>query len=450
MMGLAELLADRVSQRAPGRPFSINLRGAKWGNLGVLTVRRPGSDGWPHRGLGTDDLDEARLWARSYESLVRAEITLSRYGAGSITIEDMLIRYQSALESSDRPRSTIINRRSQTKRLSAASIGSLPAATVTAELVEACVHTAKRQDGRLLEAASQRALIDALGAAWASLGTRTPAPWKGATPLREDASAARRKAAEEGEILATSNSAALLPEEFLDALAWAHLYDQDRLMRPNVQASTIPGTTPVIMALQASTLTRINELLWLRWKHIEGHRRAVNIPGTKNKNAVRSVVLSRAAMPWLEEARRLWASGRGPNMPAPIDFIIRTRTSSKRSKASSSTVSRRVLDVLVAAGLKRTRASTHVLRKTGSTMMGQSALLQDRHLQAMLGHAGASETTDLYLSRAWSFPEEWTEILTIPTPEEVRRRAAEVAASPGFSFPTPEEIIAMKADLEIA
>ena len=45
---------------------------------------------------------------------------------------------------------------------------------------------------------------------------------------------------------------------------------------------------------------------------------------------------------------------------------------------------------------------------------------------------------------------DWPDILTIPTPEEVRTRAIEIAATPGFSFPTPEEVVAMKAALGIA
>lgn len=200
------------------------------------------------------------------------------------------------------------------------------------------------------------------------------------------------------------------------------------------------------MALQMGTLTRVDETNWLRWGHIDRERRCVQVLGTKTQSAVRATILPNALLPWLEEADRVWRLGRGPAL-GPMDFVLRTRMSARREAVSKSTLGRRVLDVLVIAGVKNTRSTTHVWRKTGMTILDHSGVIREQELQVMAGHKRDRRLLDRYISPRWAFSEAWAAVMDIPTPEEVRARAEEIASQPDWVFPTPQQVREMKAEL---
>lgn len=171
----------------------------------------------------------------------------------------------------------------------------------------------------------------ALLALWHHTYEDEPAPFAGIKLKKPETQLARRAAAEAGDIEGLVSRTSYTPDEILDLLAHAMLYDEDVLGLPNL-ACTYFSNTAAAFALAIACATRNEEETFIRWKHIYPGEEVILLIGTKTTSAPRWMPLQRSVRPWL---RMLRAQQGGS--PAPDTFVLQTRRGQPTTRSSKKT-----------------------------------------------------------------------------------------------------------------
>lgn len=447
---LAEALLGRVRSRdlKTQTSYALDLRGKKWGDEGVLTMRYPRSSGWPRAGLTIDREEDAHSETvlKAYaEWLVGRLRTIRAVGQAPIpTVKEAAERLVEKLAQS--PEFGLTH--NTTKNARAALLGrvvpryrSKPLTVLTKDEVSnwlGNLEVTKRRYGRKwcqpASAATKKNLKYFLTMLWRDQmpGNVSP-PFAGVEVTAHSANAERRRAAERGVILAEEQRGAYSAEEVVELLAWAYHIDRRNIgLRPNVAVRCTPNTVHAI-ALQLGLGTRIEELMMLRRHHFDLENGVVWVPGTKTAAASRYVIIFDKVRPWVELALEM-----AP--PEPEAFVFRVDPRDRRRNEegrevapSTKTYQNRIAQREEFAGLKFPRQNTHILRSTAITWM-YAERMPDQTVKILVGHEATTGATKGYLNAE----------------QFVRAIMADVPDIRGFmkNVPFPLEVVARAAELE--
>lgn len=426
----------RTRGRAKDRVFYLDLRHEDFGQLGRVTLHDPRHPKWPNKGRTTADEAEAKRWLEEkYLSWIRTRLATDP--CGPVTTEEACDVYIAALTQKFGPDyNTVVNRRSVFNVHVKPALGALPLTSLDAPRVRPFLENlevVRRKHGKVWkEPAGFRTRTNvrtALQALWNHFHEDIPAPFGQIRLENDDLRRRRIEARDRGDLFLDETPSTYSPDEVLEILAHAMVYDRQVLSRPNLAVKTILNTAEVIAA-QLGLATRIEELMPIRWGQILDDLGLVRIPGTKNDNAWRWAPIQDGVRPWIERLRTYSAN------PAPSDYLVRTdpRPSGKGRKPSGSTYQSRVERVLTRAGLKYPRKLTHIFRATHITWATGNGYPDDR-LKRWVGHADPKEgATGLYrdpdkLARMLTVRDR-TYLVGLPTPEECEERAREIMRGP--------------------
>jgi integrase len=258
--------------------------------------------------------------------------------------------------------------------------------------------------------------------------------------IRSDASEAhvrRVEAAKAGVI--HSMGTAYAPEQLFKILIQAAVNDYlGILSKPNVTNAV--ANTPDAIIWQVCMLTRISELMRLRWNgYVDkvGDRimptvdpdrcgGMVYVPDAKTTPAPRWVILWNAFEPWVERMRRISLSASDGT-----GFVFQVPEREINVAPSVSTYTARIARAAASSRLKWEGRATHIFRATGATYIGTR--LPEEKIKLMLGHSrkqSFSGATGSYIdpeilvtrlpNEVWSFMNG-----LIPSPDDVFSAASE-------------------------
>jgi integrase len=439
-----DALRARLSKRGRARDavWVLDLRHAQFGHLGRLTVRDPSAPGWPHSGKSTTQSAVAERWLKdAYLPWLQRQLAVRRDAAsansGNLDVGEAAEQYLDWLTRRlGADHNTVLNRRSVvTNHLTTIArvlLTALNPAPVRRLLNGLMVIKRTRGGQPTAVPASTRTkgnVRTTLQAIWRyhypDLGT----PF-GTVRIEDDSAAIRRRlAAESGDLLLDESPTAYAPEQILEILATAWVYDELILGRPNLRGRTIPNTAGAI-ALQLGFATRVSELLRMRWSHHVAEHAVARIPGTKTAYSFRWMPVQDSVSPWLQWLRVLGGD------PAPTEFILRVdpRAAGAGKKPSKNTFAARIARVLELAGHKHRGRATHVFRATHITWALRNGFSAER-LKRFIGHRPQAEKGALgtYVDAALFAkdlrPRDRTYLSELPCPEQVRVRAEELRDS---------------------
>lgn len=422
-----ELLGRLRSRDVRGKTvYYLDLRGVAWGNRGTPSVRDPKSTGWPDKGRTTGVRSQAEAWVRArYVSWLRLLLKDGEQEGEDLTVDEACDRYIESLETDPDygpDHNTTSNRRSACKVHLKPRLGHLRLSTLDRQVVHellGSLKVTKRKHGReIVQDAEHRTKTNVracLQAVWHHHFPAEPCPFMGIRlDNKKEAKARRRKAARAGDIEALLERKSFTPREVGRVLRAAIRYDDAR--RPNARAVTLANSAHVVACIVGLS-PRIDELMDLRWKHIDWAARAVFIPGAKTQSAPRWVPLQDAVVPWLHELKEM----QGGN-PGPMSYVIQTRPG-RNVRGSKKTYQGRLDRILTQAGLKFPGKLTHIFRKTYGTWIA-AAGVQEEFVKYYLGHGDVfGGATDLYVESLKELipPEHRRAIRHLPSPSEVRR-----------------------------
>lgn len=187
------LLESRLRLRTSGGAccYEIDLRGKRFDNRGVMTVRCPDDPEWPTRGRTTDDLALATQWVRErYADYLQTEHEVTALGRdlSGITVGQACARYVAAIEEEKgADHNTCINRRYDIRKHILPRFENLPLSALTTTVVWPWLNELKVDKGdgkggyRKVEAkhATKRGLRATLVAVWEEVAPHVPCPFKG-------------------------------------------------------------------------------------------------------------------------------------------------------------------------------------------------------------------------------------------------------------------------------
>lgn len=438
----SKITVDRLKRRlttrgrANGKVFVLDLRHSDFGRLGRMTVLDPSDPKWPNGGRAAKTRAEADKWLENYVTYIRNEIAKRTNGTDlPATVTQACDKFIADLEADARygpEHNTVANYRSAYNVHVKPAFGALPLTALSTARVRQFLDNLKvtksRHGQEYKEAASHRTKTNvraALQALWRHFDKDNPPPF-GTIVLKNTDRPNLRAAALRGDILAEEERDAYSPEDVLTILAYAMIEDREKIASlPHVAVRVIPNTAEVI-ALQLAFATRIEELTFMRWKHVDLEYDMAWIPGTKNESAPRWVPLQTSAGPWFQRLRNL-------NPEAmPEDFLLRVdpRPHGRSRRPAVKTYQGRIGRVLMRAGLKMPQKLTHIFRATHRTWaLGNG--YNTRRLDMWMGHVTKGEEIPrLYTSRAqvarMMHPADRTYLPMLPSPEECEARAAEI------------------------
>lgn len=432
-----EALAARLKARGRGRrrpTWYLDLRHEDFGNRGRMTVRDPGHPEWPNGGRAARTRQEALEWLEpAYVQWLKRETR--RAGTGSRPSPTVAEACESLLKELARDlgpdHNTVSNWRSAFNVHVKPAFGPLPITALTSDRIRPFLtnlQVTKRRHGTIWkqDAAhhTKTNVRAALQALWHHFDSDAPPPF-GEIRLsdRRRRSRARWDAAERGEQVGTRTGYG--SDEVRRILAHAVAYDREIIARPNVAARVLPNTAQTI-ALQLGLATRIDELTFVRWRHVFEEHGLVYVPGTKNESAARWVPIQENLVPWLERLRQLCAGAE------PDDFILRVdpRTVGQWQRPSKKTYQGRISKVLERAGLKFEGKATHIFRATHMTWAAATGY-SDERLKRWVGHAEPVEgVMNLYIDAEivarTLIPADRTYLRDLPRPDEVESLAERI------------------------
>lgn len=423
-----ERLVARLAQRGDTGAFTLDLRGRAWegvrpeGCSSYLTLRNPGSEGWPLKGPTTDQREVAEVWVREAYGpwLARREQRAERGPASSPTITEAADAYLSALEEErGADHNTVVNRRSACEVHIKPALGTLPLDSLSKQRVRRFLEglrVRKRAGGleRLVAPTpgTRATIYSTLLAIWYATHPDDDGepPFAGIRFGGPNASRRRRDAAESGDHTILIETRAYTRAEILHLLAQARRYDREVLARPQNRARSLANTAPGI-AFIAGTGARVEEATFVRWKHV--HEHTIYIPGTKSHNAPRWVPRQQALEPWLHELRE--AAGGSPD---PEAFVLRMNRPDPLARATQDAWYRRIAKVEMRAGLKHEGKGVHILRATHLSWARDH--LPEAALKTYAGHGRPhGGATDVYMdTRAPFIPPRHRDYLDLPGPVE--------------------------------
>jgi hypothetical protein len=433
----ARRLVERLSTREGKRKdvYVLDLRGKEWdrirpGKSGFLTVRNRQDEGWPDRGRTTSDAAVAEEWVRTYYApwLERRARIVEEGPNSDFTVAEAVDAYLQHLEKTlGTGHNTLTNRRSTFNVHVIPAFGQKPLLALTKAEVRTFLNDLKvvpRGTGDSTPVPAEHRTKDnvrsALLALWHHTYEDEPAPFAGIKLKKPETQLARRAAAEAGDIEGLVSRTSYTPDEILDLLAHAMLYDEDILGRPNLACTYFPNTAAAF-ALAIACAARNEEETFIRWKHIYPREEAILLIGTKTTSAPRWMPLQRSVRPWL---RMLRAQQGG--LPSPDTFVLQTRRGQPTTRSSKKTWGARIATVEKRAGLKLPHKATHILRATHMSLAKDR--ISDAALKEYVGHSTArGGATDIYMDLRPPFiPKKHRNYIRLPSPDEVRVRAEQL------------------------
>lgn len=396
------------------------------------TMFEPGSSPhWPVRGRSTEDRATAESWLTSYASWLNNELTLEaakgEQQAGPLFVADAALQYLKHLRElwEDDGYSTVVNRKSNIKVHIIPAFPSTLLSSLTTPSVQHFLDKVLVSDGnggmKRPEQNTLQALRDTLTAIWRHHMKCDP-PFLGVRLDDTPARVARRKVIRAGRFKELAGRGSYLPDEITRLLVRATMIDL--LRPPNIAKSNTPYTA-LAMALEYGLAARVGELVLLRWGCLDRDERLILIPGPKNANALRWMVVFDSVWPWIEEAARIADEATGE-----LDWLIRVdpRPGREARQLAHTTLQSRFNRVYEEEGLKIHGEATHILRDSWMTNV-MAAGLRTRTAKIMAGHSAVGGATENYLKRHELLklikPADRRRLATLPTPEEVRRLAEE-------------------------
>jgi integrase len=393
-----------------------------------IAVRDPAAPKWPVSGPTTNDRNTAILWLPSYADMLNAAAVEEGKAPPRTrpqTVGEAGRAYVELLERTLGPgHNTSCNRRSHLRvhiepKLGTQLLSALNSARVQGFLES--LHVTRRTHGKeesVPAALNMKLAIKAtLREIW-RFSFRTNPPFND-VKLRD---VAKRqvtvKAILEGRFEDLVPKKAYDQDEITRLLVRATM--SDMLRAPNISESNTPYTATA-MALQYGMGARIVEFTYMRWRCLTDDG-LILIPGTKNANALRYMLVFDSVRPWIEEARKL-----AGDMVGPMDWLLRVdpRLGVHRQPAAS-TLQSRYSHAMAAEGLKVLGKSSHMLRASLLTAIVAEGMDQQR-AKLLIGHAIPGGATDRYLSRRELLrmvePADWQRLRSLPTPDEVRAMA---------------------------
>lgn len=407
---LVEKLSTRIRERTYRSgltSYQLDLRGRKWGNLGQQTVREHGHPSWPEEGSPAESIEEAEAQLEHYAEWILDQGERKPQDRKVVpSWKDSVQSYLDHLEEVlGADHGTFQNRRSSLHTyvlpkwkdhaltLSSRRVGiwldGLRLTTLTDEF------------GRPRKAAqnTRRTVYNAMKGVWDHVfphekrtfdGVQIYAGIEEAQQRREDASKG----------IVRSSGKAYAPSQLREILVQAALYDYENIRtEPKLWARSVPNT-PEAIAWATATMSRISELVGLRWRgmvpdgdmiptvDLDRAGGFIFIFGVKSVNAPRWVPIWDAFRPWVTRMREISLS--------PEGFVFETPGRGER-RPSDGTYADRINHAIVRAGLKRQKRRTHVFRSTGSTWVDARAQKEDL-VGTLLGHSSPKKNvTDQYI-----------------------------------------------------
>lgn len=409
---LAERLAKRIRTRTHPSgevSFYLELRGIEWGDKGQLTIRFPGHPDWPKKGVAVNSIEEAEEQLEHYADWLEKEKSgMSSRRAAVVTWAKAIPAYLDALEAEKgTDHGTFKAHRSALMNYVLPRWGGEPLTLQTkavGDWLSKVTVTKKRGDRYVQERAAantMRVAYAAMRACWRHhFGGHSTPSFNGIRIRSDDDSVQRKADAREGRIR-LSPTQGFGAQTVYEILVQAAIDDYMGIRSlPKVWPRSVPNT-PEVIAWQIGTMTRITELMHIRWHgwqdseqvpmvDLERAGGVLYVPGTKSGNAPRWVVIWDALRPWILRMRHVSLS------PAEsTGFVFATPTSGS-APPSEGTYAGRVDKAITGAGAKRKGTRTHILRNTGSTWVGTR--LAANLLKTLMGHSSAhGGATDFYL-----------------------------------------------------
>ena len=425
---LVEQLADRLRARTykSGEvSYTLDLRGKKWGDRGQVTVRVHGHPNWPEEGVSVTTREEAEKQIEHYAKWL-AKIRPSSKGRRSSVptwgeviptyLENLKARMGADHNTYKAHRGSLRNLvlpRWKNDRLTvdATQVGNWLDGLTVSKMVEG------RHRQVSAAANTKRLAYAAMRACWRShFGAHSAPSFAGVRIFDSDGNQLRQSDAVKG-VIREPHTKAYRPDVVREIMVRAAVNDYLGIRSQRKLWPRAVPNTPEAIAWQIGTLTRINELMFLRWQgQSEGTGTArpmvdlelaggmVYVPGTKSRAAPRWVVIWDAFRPWVLRMRQVSLSATDGD-----GHVFATPTSGD-SAPSEGTYAGRIDKAIVQAGQKRPGKRTHILRATGASWLG--AQLEINLLKMLMGHASAhGGATDVYLD---------PEVLALELPGDVR------------------------------
>jgi integrase len=420
----------RIRGNGAGRHgYLLDLRGAEWGDLGRLTVRRPGSPGWPHRGPGAPDHPTAELWAGhpDYCALVARRREIGAMGPAALTVLEAIDAYLEALMRDKGDRHPTYRNRSTSLRRHTQPFHSRMLGSLTREVVERWLAEVRVNRGPELvrpARATRAALLQGLLAVWRHHLPTVAPPFAAIGLGPDERRRAVREAIEAGQALeGFMTEGAYSPAELhrlLVAARWYHRQVVDS--SPPLRARTREYWSEAL-ALMAATSARLQEATRLQWQHVREDEGLLLVPGTKTRSALRAQPLQEALRPWLEQIRRAFRETYGRE-PGHLDYLLQSDPRQPRTSPVSRGLGERIAAIQEIAGLKRPQKAAHILRSTYISAAHAVGIPRER-LKHYIGHApearGGWDVTDGYVHLISSLiKEEDRHVMDhLPGPQEV-------------------------------
>lgn len=444
MSSLASRLRDRIRVRQMGGPdvYTLDLRGKKWGKLGQPTMRTPGYPGWPKDGPPITTRRAADAACMDYAVWYQEELkTIAASGGTSRTVVEAAADYIAHLE---RTKGFEHNTTKNHRSVVAVHINPrwgkemLSPTALNPDHVSRWLNTLKcdkRRHGRTYQEdaslATRRNVRFVLRAIWTHKFPHLMCPFSLVKITNNSAHPNRVAAARKGINLADLETTAYTPKQVRDILIEAVAYDHGVMTLPHIAVRTTPNSAFAI-AWQLGLATRIDELMHLRWEHVDLESGVVYIPGTKTAAAPRFMPILNSVRPWIERMRKLAEGPKGRVDPRQFVFQVDKRTAhecahdddEERDRAPScNTYKARFTRIELRAGLKFPKRCTHIFRASWISWV-EAAGADDRFVKIFVGHASpVPGETWKYLHKKYFVqsltPDIWGWLPEMPHPDEI-------------------------------
>lgn len=466
-----EQLAARIRRRVDGdrTVYFLDLRHRRFGDLGKLIIRTPGSAGWPAVGGAVEEESLARQVVReAYAPYLARELRVRQDPVvPSPTTRQAAADYLVALAAElGSTHNTVKNQGWSLNRHLVRAFGDIPLIQLRRDPLERFVQGLQvraRGGGptHLVPAqySTKKALMIALRGVWAHAlpheeypfgdialtapRERPPTAAGGAVatpPLGAPAPGTRRaapsttRATTDGDAAwASTDAQEVTVEEIRRAYTREQMtriltaaLDRDlspRAARPNQRACSTPNTAATI-AISAGTGMRVSEIARWTWAHIapDGHvARATDWQRGKTPASHRWFPVQDSIQVWLRFLYNQQVELNDGRAPRPQDRVIRGRPRQPAVDASRRTLQARVSRALEHAGLKWPGRATHIFRATHISWGIQSGLVDVQLLKSYIGHSNVfgGATDDYFELLPQHILPEHRRYIVLPSPADI-------------------------------
>jgi hypothetical protein len=456
---LTDVLRSRLRRRVINvatTVFFLELRNAECGFRGQPTMRHKTHPDWPKKGKAVETEAEAKALLPSYAEWLHdkpAGEPRTRGSAGVLTWNEAVPAFLEALkESKGEDSRTYQAYRTSLRKHVLPRFGNHPLTldSVQVGMFLDSLHVTRQYNGLARQAPAapntKRAVRDAMRACFGHHFRHRKPTFSGVEIKEIDSEAHQRRtrAAERG--IVQSLGTAFGPNRLFRVMEQAAVNDYLGItIKPNVRYAI--ANTPDAIAWQVATLTRIAELMRIRWNgyeesdvgelvpmvDLERCGGVVYVPGTKTGHSPRWVVLWEAFRPWVRRMGALSLSS-----DDGVGYVFQVPGRDSNLAPPEKTYSSRMVRAQKSARLKRQQKATHLFRATGATYL--ATRLPEEKVKLLLGHSTRQSftgATGLYMDPEVLLRELPRDIWTymnglLPHPDSVFSAASEELKRRGF------------------